>query len=149
MVCFSPASAPWLHGGGGRGVRRWVDVACSSHGRGRLLAASAAALQCVREGTGPVVIVPGRAAALRLNGKQGSIDIVVAYFPTGAVSHQQDVLALCPRHAREQPPLPAALRAAVRRRIAKPLRSSATSLSVIMGDFNFHQSTGRTASYQK
>ena len=76
---------------------------------------------------------PGRAAVLRLGGPQGSLDLVVVYFPTGSAR---------PLHepAPGQPVQPLTLprqRAALRLKVARALRPAGNALAVIAGDFNW------------
>jgi exonuclease III len=63
-----------------------------------------------------VEIVPGRVGALRLQGAQGGMDIVVVYLSTGDAAEE---------------------RAQQRSSLAKALRSPASALSVVGGDFNY------------
>ena len=85
------------------------------------------------------VLHPGRAAALRLGGPLGSMDIFVSYFQTGTpddfagpvVEHaegsQMEVMDVVPLvHQRGQ----------LRRTIARSTRPSHDALTIITGDFN-------------
>ena len=60
--------------------------------------------------------MPGRIGLLRLNGIQGSLDIVVVYLETGDVANGHKVAM---------------------EKIAETLRPRDRALTVIMGDFNF------------
>ena len=82
------------------------------------------------------VLIPGRAAVLKLKGKKGSLHILATYFPTGP-THEYDRAILMPNSDRNSPPCSAVLRAAMRRRITQHLQPASTALTVVGGDFNF------------
>ena len=82
------------------------------------------------------VVLPGRSAILHLAGPDGSLDLVVVYFHTGADLHPQDVLD-AGLHRVARPPGAPDLREALRHRLATRLRCRDEVLTVIAGDFNY------------
>ena len=82
------------------------------------------------------IVMPGRAAVLRLRGKHGALDLWVVYFPTGADTTEEDcdALGVASEHAL---PTSAALRHALRARLAQELTDASAALTVIGGDFNY------------
>ena len=80
------------------------------------------------------VIVPGRAAILRLQGPKGSLHIMAFYFPTGTEIQEDDRRELTPNLL---DPSFKALRAAMRRKVANALAPSSLALSIPAGDFNY------------
>ena len=82
------------------------------------------------------VIMPGRAAVLRLDGKDGSLDIFVVYFHTGSTPSEADLHeAGIPQNSHAASC--AGLREALRHRLAAKVRPQDQTLSFIGGDFNF------------
>ena len=80
------------------------------------------------------VIVPGRAAVLRLRGAEGRLDLFVLYFPTGKVGEVEV------QDAAVQADLQATIRQQrleMRSRVAAAMAPQASALSVLMGDFNW------------
>ena len=86
------------------------------------------------------IIIPGRAAVLKLRGARGLLHIWAVYFPTGAEVHDADwnlLLPGCPR----RPSFPE-IRAAMRRCIAHRLEQCDQALVVLAGDFNYVADAG-------
>eukprot|EP00974_Lingulodinium_polyedra_P022707 2194378-Lingulodinium_polyedra.AAC.1 len=79
--------------------------------------------------------MPGRAAVLRLRGRHGALDLVVAYFPTGPRAFEQDLDG--GEFAQDRQPSMPELRADLRRRLARRLSASDAALTVLGGDFNY------------
>ena len=63
-----------------------------------------------------VEVSPGRAAILRLEGARGNLDIATIYLPTGNARRERD---------------------AIRDRLARKLRPPGSTLTIIIGDWNF------------
>ena len=82
------------------------------------------------------VILPGRAAVLKLHGKAGSLDLFVVYFHTGVEVTRQEISdsGLDPDQGNFHP---SQLRTALRNRLARKIRPQDKTLSFICGDFNF------------
>ena len=80
--------------------------------------------------------MPGRAAVLRLLGKEGSLDLFVVYRHTGPtpLADDLDEAGIAPgSHSASS----AGLRAALRSRLASRLRPRDSVLSFMGGDYNF------------
>jgi len=80
----------------------------------------------------------GRAALLRLDGPEGSLDIVAAYFHTGSSDRltEHDLHGLSPAERQHVHSYPASRRS-LRCRIARGLRSQQVALTLLGGDFNY------------
>ncbi len=82
----------------------------------------------------------GRLASLRLTGKEGALDLIACYLPTGVARSLRSVAGLaCPGTAHWPDAVPAVLRAqrgALCRRLPALLRP-AVALTILAGDFNF------------
>ena len=82
------------------------------------------------------IILPGRAAVLRLSGKHGALDLFIVYFHTGVHVFPQD-LKDAGLNVQEQHVTSAHLREALRHRISRKIRPQDQTLSFLMGDFNY------------
>ena len=83
-----------------------------------------------------VVILPGRAALLRLSGKDGALDLFTVYFHTGVQAFPQDVID-AGLNSQDRHLTPAHLREALRHRISQIIRPQDLTLTFLMGDFNY------------
>ena len=84
----------------------------------------------------PTAIWPGRSGKLALRGREGALDIVVAYFHTGAEISELDLYGVHPDHAQRCTTFPA-LREHFRSRLGQALARAETTLTVLGGDFNW------------
>ena len=82
------------------------------------------------------VIFPGRAAVLRLEGSQGSLDIYSIYMHTGDCAPLADVLE-AGYDPNGRNPSNFELREVLRRRIARAMRPRDLVHSILAGDFNY------------
>ncbi|CAK0902774.1 unnamed protein product, partial [Prorocentrum cordatum] len=81
------------------------------------------------------IIFPGRAAVLRLDGGQGSLDIYTVYFHTGDSTPAEDVVEAGFDPA-QRVPSNFELREALRHRLARRLRPCEEALSILGGGFH-------------
>ena len=82
------------------------------------------------------VIMKGRAAKFSLRGPEGSLDIVVSYFHTGAVITEHDLFDVPPAARLSCGNFPA-LRAHLRSRVASSLSPKNEVLTLLAGDCNY------------
>ncbi|CAK0805666.1 unnamed protein product, partial [Prorocentrum cordatum] len=79
---------------------------------------------------------PGRAAKLELRGPEGALDLVVAYFPTGAGIGEQDMFGFS-RAERGRASSFHELRGCLRARPSRALAPRQSALAIPGGDFNY------------
>ena len=82
------------------------------------------------------VIWPGRAAKLSLQGLEGALDLMVAYFHTGNVVTEYDLFGVHPA-ARVTCTSFAALRSQLRLRLSNAVAPRNSVLTILFGDFNW------------
>ena len=83
------------------------------------------------------IIMPGRAAVLRMRGsQQGNLDIFVMYFQTGSEVKDHDIHDAGLEHLGHTPSF-VELRDALRRRLARHIAPRSATLSFLGGDFNY------------
>ena len=81
------------------------------------------------------IIIPGRAAVLRLRGSLGHVDIAAVYFPTGTTVLDQDTSLQ--NLDGTMPSSNLGLRMTMRRAVARAILPSHAVLTILAGDFNW------------
>lgn len=82
------------------------------------------------------VILPGRAAMLKLRGPSGALDLVVTYFPTGDQPAGDDLYGFSAAEC-EHASAFHELRGCLRSRLSRALSPRASALTLLGGDFNY------------